>query len=133
MRDPYPAFARMRAEGRPVFDEQLGMWLAFRYDDANAVLRDRGLGRIFSAREPLDVWETFNWLHEDALLENEPPKHTRLKQLVAKAFARGNIESRRDRIRELCVGLLDAAEETAARHRRRSTSSRTTRSRCPCW
>jgi len=89
------------------------MWLAFRYDDANAVLRTRQLGRIFRAREPEGIWETFNWLHEDALLENEPPKHTRLKSLVAKAFARGHIESRRPRIQQLCTGLLDAAEAKA--------------------
>ena len=111
VRDPYPAFARMRTVGAPVWDERLGMWLAFRYDDANAVLRNRRLGRIFSPREPEDVWETFNWLHEDALLENEPPKHTRLRRLVAAAFARGRIEERRDRIQELCRGLLDAADE----------------------
>ena len=111
VRDPYPAFARMRTVGAPVWDERLGMWLAFRYDDANAVLRNRRLGRIFSPREPEGVWETFNWLHEDALLENEPPKHPRLRRLVAAAFARGRIEERRDRIQELCRGLLDAADE----------------------
>ncbi len=111
--DPYPAFEQMRAEGHAVWDDALGMWLAFRYDDANAVLRTRQLGRIFKAREPEDVWETFNWLHEDALLENEPPKHTRLKSLVAKAFARGHIETRRVRIQELCTELLDAAEAKA--------------------
>ncbi|MFN8156769.1 MAG: cytochrome P450 [Candidatus Nanopelagicales bacterium] len=111
VRDPYPAFTRMRAVGAPVWDDDLGMWLAFRYDDANAVLRNRKLGRIFSPREPQDVWETFNWLHEDALLENEPPKHTRLRRLVAAAFARGHIEQRRDRIQELCRGLLDHADE----------------------
>jgi len=113
VRDPYPAFTRMRALGRPIWDERLGMWLACRYDDANAVLRDRRLGRIFTPREPGDVWETFNWLHEDALLENEPPKHTRLKQLVAKAFARGHIETRRPRIQELCAQLLDDCETKA--------------------
>jgi cytochrome P450 len=113
VRDPYPSFAQMRAEGRAVWDDALGMWLAFRYDDANAVLRTRQLGRIFTARKPEDVWETFNWLHEDALLENEPPKHTRLKSLVAKAFARGHIETRRARIQELCTELLDAAEAKA--------------------
>lgn len=116
--DPYPAFTEMRAEGRAVWDPSLGMWLAFRYDDANAVLRDRRLGRIFRPREPETVWDTFNWLHEDALLENEPPKHTRLKSLVAKAFARGNIESRRGRIQELCAELLDGCarklEETGS-------------------
>jgi cytochrome P450 len=111
LRDPYPEFARMREVGAPVWDEQLGMWLAFRYDDANAVLRNRRLGRIFAPREPEDVWETFNWLHEDALLENEPPKHTRLRRLVAAAFARGQIDRRRDRIQELCRALLDDAEE----------------------
>jgi hypothetical protein len=109
--DPYPEFARMREVGTPVWDDGLGMWLAFRYDDANAVLRNRQLGRIFSAREPQDVWETFNWLHEDALLENEPPKHTRLRRLVAAAFARGRIEERRDRIQALCRTLLDEADE----------------------
>jgi cytochrome P450 len=108
--DPYPAFAAMRAEGRAVWDDGLGMWLAFRYDDANAVLRERRLGRIYRPREPETVWETFNWLHEDALLENEPPKHTRLKALVAKAFSRGMIESRRGRIQELCRELLDDCE-----------------------
>ncbi len=113
VRDPYAAFARLRAEGRPVWDEALGMWLAFRYDDANAVLRTRQLGRVYTPREPLDIWETFNWLHEDALLENEPPKHTRLKSLVAKAFARGHIESRRPRVQALCNQLLDAAETKA--------------------
>ena len=113
VRDPYPAFALMRAEGKPVWDDVLGMWLAFRYDDANAVLRTRQLGRIYRPREPEDVWETFNWLHEDALLENEPPKHTRLKSLVAKAFARGHIERRRPRIQELCGQLLDVAIEKA--------------------
>ena len=113
VRDPYPAFDRMRRVGRPVWDDSLGMWLAFRYDDANAVLRDRGLGRVFTPRLPEDVWETFNWLHQDALLENEPPKHTRLRQLVAKAFARGHIETRRPRIQQLCAELLDAAEAKA--------------------
>lgn len=105
--DPYPAFAQMRAAGRPVWNDGLGMWLAFRHADANAVLRDRSLGRVWRARVPEDAWETFNWLHADALLENEPPKHTRLRRLVAAAFARGNIDARRPRIQELCADLLD--------------------------
>jgi cytochrome P450 len=112
--DPYPAFTAMRAAGRPVWNDDLGMWLAFRHADANAVLRDRSLGRVWKARVPEDAWETFNWLHADALLENEPPKHTRLRRLVAAAFARGNIDARRPRIQELCAELLDGCAAKVA-------------------
>lgn len=114
VRDPYPYLAHLRAEGRPVWHEGLGLWLAPRYEDANTVLRTRALGRIFRPREPEDVWETFNWLHADSILDSEPPKHTRLRALVAKAFARGHIERLRPRVRELCDGLLTAAAERAA-------------------
>ena len=86
------------------------MWLASATTTRTPCCAPRRLGRIFTAREPEDVWETFNWLHEDALLENEPPKHTRLRRLVAAAFARGHIETRRPRIQELCAGLLDDCE-----------------------
>ena len=129
--DPYPAFARMREQGRAVWDDGLGMWLAFRYDDANAVLRDRRLGRICRPREPETVWETFNWLHEDALLENEPPKHTRLQGAGGQGvLARHDREPPRPH-----PGAVPRAARRlrgqARRDRHASTSSRTTPSRCP--
>ena len=109
--DPYPVFDRLRAAGRAVRHDGLGLWLAFRYADADAVLRERRLGRLFSDRRPDDLWATFNWLHADSILDSEPPKHTRLRSLVAKAFARGHIERLRPRVRELAGGLLDAAQQ----------------------
>ncbi len=110
VRDPYPVFAALRGRGRAVWHADLGLWLAVRHADADAVLRHRQLGRIFRPREPQDLWETFNWLHADSILDSEPPKHTRLRALVAKAFARGHIERLRPRVRALASGLLDAAE-----------------------
>ncbi len=110
VRDPYPLLAGLRAAGKPVHHEGLGLWLAARHRDADAVLRNRRLGRIFTAREPADVWDTFNWLHADSILDSEPPKHTRLKSLVAKAFARGHVERLRPRVQELAAGLLDAVD-----------------------
>ncbi|MFI5099571.1 MAG: cytochrome P450 [Actinomycetes bacterium] len=107
--DPYPAFDRLRAAGGAVRHEGLGLYLAARHADADAVLRARRLGRIFTEREPVDAWETFNWLHADSILDSEPPKHTRLRSLVAKAFARGHVERLRPRVRELAGGLLDDA------------------------
>jgi cytochrome P450 len=108
--DPYPVFDRYRRTGRAVRHADTGMWLAFRHSDADAVLRSRSLGRIFTAREPDDVWDTFNWLHADSILDSEPPKHTRLRRLVAKAFARGHVERLRPRVTDLASALLDDVE-----------------------
>ena len=112
--DPYPVMARLRAAGRPLWHQGMGLWLAFGHADASAVLRDRRLGRVFVPRAPEDLWDTFNWLHADSILDSEPPKHTRLRSLVAKAFARGHIERLRPRVRALAGGLLDDAAARAA-------------------
>ncbi len=107
--DPYPSFARLRSAGHAVRDERLGIWLAARHADVEAVLKSRKLGRIFHEREPLDVWETFNWLHAESILDSEPPKHTRLRRLVSAVFTRPYVESLRPRITQLTQELLDAA------------------------
>lgn len=108
--DPYPALKKLREAGEPVWHEGLGVFLAATYKDANAVLRNRSLGRIFKPKEPEDQWETFNWLHADSILDSEPPKHTRLRSLVMKAFNPKKIESLRPDVERLTESLLDAAE-----------------------
>ena len=109
VRDPYPYFDEWRHAGKALYHEGLGMHLAFRYDDANAVLRSKALGRIWQDKQPDDLWHTFNWLHSDSILESEPPKHTRLRALVAKAFVRGQIERLRPAVQRIADELLDAA------------------------
>src|SRR3712207_2025072 len=86
--DPYPAFARARAEAPVQWHEGLQLWLAFTHAESNAVLRDRRLGRIWRDREPGERFERFNLIHRNAILEMEPPEHTRLRRLVSAAFAR---------------------------------------------
>jgi cytochrome P450 len=108
--DPYPQLAELRKVGEPVWHEGLQVFLAATHSDANAVLRNRALGRIFKPKEPLDQWETFNWLHADSILDSEPPKHTRLRSLVMKAFNPKKIESLRPEVERLTAILLDQAE-----------------------
>lgn len=108
--NPYPALKELRAFGQPVWDEQLGMFLAATHKDANLVLRNRALGRIFKPKEPQSTWNTFNWLHADSILDSEPPKHTRLRSLVMKAFNPKKIESLRPDVERLTNQLLDAIE-----------------------
>ncbi|MFM1789672.1 MAG: hypothetical protein RLZZ12_1021 [Actinomycetota bacterium] len=109
--NPYPALAELRAEGRPVWHPELGMYLAATHQDASEVLRSKSLGRIYIARSPETDWQTFNWLHSESILESEPPKHTRLRSLISKAFNRNRIESLSPKIQEIVEELLNEIAE----------------------
>ena len=110
--DPYPFFADARREGAVQWHEGLSMWLTFTHSAANTVLRTRTLGRIWTPRVfadagPDEALAAFELIHVNSLLENEPPVHTRLRRLVAGAFARGHVERLRGRIAELAQRLAD--------------------------
>lgn len=109
--DPYPALAATRQEGPIVWHDGLGGWVTTTHGAANDVLRDRRLGRIFRERAAGadDPWSVFDWLHADSILDSEPPKHTRLRRLVAKAFARGHVERLRPRVGEIAADLVAGA------------------------
>lgn len=114
--DPYPALAEARRHGPVLRHEGLGLWVTTTHAAANDVLRDRRLGRILRPRSPGDdAWTTFDWLHADSILDSEPPKHTRLRRLVAGAFARGHVTRLRPRVEEIAAGLLDDVERVLAR------------------
>ena len=113
--DPYPGLATLRAEGRPVWSEELGMFLAATHRDANEVLRTRSLGRIFQPKTPADEWDTFNYLHADSILDSEPPKHTRLRSLITKGFNPRRIEQLRPTVASIVTRLLDQMEERGHR------------------
>lgn len=112
--DPYPAFAAARAAAPVSWDEGLGMWLAFSHGACNGLLRDRRLGRIWRDREPVDTFGAFNLIHRNALLEMEPPDHTRLRRLVAAAFARGHVERLRSWVAEVAAGLADQVADAGS-------------------
>lgn len=105
--DPYPSFARARAEAPVQWHEGMGLWLAFSHAESNAVLRDRRLGRIWSDKEPAERFGSFNLIHRNAILEMEPPAHTRLRRLISSAFARGHVERLRPWVEDLARQLVD--------------------------
>ena len=111
IRNPYPVLAELRAMGKPVWHESMQLWLAATHADASAVLRSKTLGRIFTPHEPDDLWETFNWLHADSIMENEGSKHTRLRTLVSKAFNRSQIERLAPHIDSIITELLDVCHD----------------------
>jgi cytochrome P450 len=109
--DPYPAFAAARAQAPVQWHEGMQLWLAFTHAESNAVLRDRRLGRIWSDKVPAERFESFNLIHRNAILEMEPPDHTRLRRLISTAFARGHVERLRPWVQELAEELVDELVE----------------------
>ncbi|WP_072475213.1 cytochrome P450 [Amycolatopsis australiensis] len=107
LEDPYPAFAALRAEGDVHFHEGLGLAVAVSHAASSAVLRHRGLGRIWQDAQPLERFASFNLLHRNSLLENEPPAHTRLRRLIAGAFGRGHVQRLRPMVATLADGMVD--------------------------
>ena len=112
--DPYPSFARARATAPVQWHDGLGLWLAFTHAEANAVLRDRRLGRIWADKEPAERFGSFNLIHRNAILEMEPPEHTRLRRLISSAFARGHVERLRPWVEQLARDLVDGLVERSA-------------------
>jgi cytochrome P450 len=108
--NPYDIYRQLRASRDLVWSDRLGLWLAPTHETANATLRSKSLGRLYQAQEPFDEWEIFNWLHSDSILDSEPPKHTRLRSLVQKAFTPGRIAALEPNIKEICGQLLDEAQ-----------------------
>ncbi|WP_216212692.1 cytochrome P450 [Amycolatopsis aidingensis] len=105
--DPYPSFAALRREGEVHWHPGLGLAVAVSHAAASAVLRHRGLGRIWTDAQPAERFASFNLLHRNSLLESEPPAHTRLRRLVSGAFQRGHVERLRPRVEELAAGMVD--------------------------
>ncbi|WP_372667682.1 cytochrome P450 [Amycolatopsis kentuckyensis] len=107
LEDPYPAFAALREQGDVHFHDELGLAVAVSHASASAVLRHRGLGRIWQDAQPLERFASFNLLHRNSLLENEPPAHTRLRRLIAGAFGRGHVQRLRPMVASLAAGMVD--------------------------
>jgi cytochrome P450 len=113
--DPYPQFAALR-EHDPVHETLMGFWGLFQYDDVQRFLRDPAVSVDADNATP-SVFDTMQRdLRGDradqgshAMLNLDPPDHTRLRRLVSKAFTPRMIENLRPRVQQLVDQALDAA------------------------
>ena len=109
--DPYPSYAAIREAAPAFFWEDYGFWCFARFADVSALLRDRRFGRTTgepNPREPEPHLEPFDALERHSLLELEPPKHTRLRNLVNRAFVSRRIEKLGPEIERLAHERIDA-------------------------
>lgn len=117
LQDPYPAYARLRAEAPIAWYPGWAKWIVTRHRDVDALLRDRRLGRVIhhltpvSERPPANpAHAAFDAIQAGSLLEIEPPDHTRVKQVVHDVFTPRHVRALRSRIEALVAGLLDGLE-----------------------
>jgi unspecific monooxygenase len=107
--DPYPAYAEIRKASSAFFWEDYGFWCFARFADVSALLRDRRFGRtIAGARESKPHLKPFDALERYSMLELEPPEHTRLRNLVNRAFVSRRIEKLGPQIERLAHERIDA-------------------------
>ncbi|MGV9674318.1 cytochrome P450 [Nocardia sp. NPDC003482] len=89
-------------------------WLVTRYDDVKQVLADPRFSRAKTVgREDIPRMSPAP-SRPDSLLSMDPPQHTRLRKLVAKAFTGRRVAALRPHVREIVDGLLDAMERDGA-------------------
>ena len=117
--DPYPLFARVRADG-PVHEVTLAdghrAWLIVRHEEAKAALSHAGLSKDMHAALARDGAVVAEGLPGPAfarhMLSVDPPDHTRLRPLASAAFSRPRIAALRPRVQAIVDGLLDDLERS---------------------
>lgn len=97
-RNPYPAYDQLRRQAPVVHDPGTGLWMAFSYEAVKRVLQDHD---AFSSRHGPAEWMIFL----------DPPRHSKLRALVAQAFTSRSVAELEPRIRELSRELLDRTIE----------------------
>ena len=108
--DPYPIYRRLREE-HPVSLTPDGVWRVTRYEDCLRMLRLTGAGmRRTDGRMPGQSAEEAAEERGQFMLLTDPPKHTRLRKLVSKAFTPRAIAAWRPRIEAVTDELLDRVE-----------------------
>lgn len=106
--DPYPFYRRLRSE-HPVSLTPDGVWRLTRYDDCTRLLRGTTAGmRRLDGTLPGQTPEDVAAQPATFMLLADPPVHTRLRKLVAKAFTPRATQALRPRIEAVTDELLDA-------------------------
>jgi cytochrome P450 len=102
-RDPYPFYTKLRAHGPVCRDPRSGLWLILGHDDVKRALGDH---EAFSSVVSPPGTLTAAWL-----IFADPPRHSRLRALIARAFTSRTVAALEARIGELGRLLLDRATD----------------------
>jgi cytochrome P450 len=114
--NPYAVYANLRQDDPVHWNEMMQAWLLSRYDDVFTVLRDHV--RFSSERtratniyvQQLEAYRQASGPigRTPTMLSLDPPAHTRMRNLVNKAFTPRVVERVRPHIQDIADALIDA-------------------------
>ena len=111
VQNPLPFYRAARATGPLHFWAEYDMVCAFSFEAVHGLLRDRRFGREIPAElahpGPARL-APFLALEAHSLLDAEPPRHTRLRKLILRAFTSRQIGALAPQITALTHELIDA-------------------------
>ena len=117
LQHPYPALARLRAEEPVHRSKQLDAWVLTRYEDCLAVLRDHerfssewrhATGRLGAQVARQEGEALLGGARR--MVSSDPPEHSRLRNIVNRAFTPRHIDGMRATVEEEVAGFVDSAK-----------------------
>ena len=123
MKDPFPAYAELRAEEPVMFDERTNLWVVTRYDDVKAVFEDWETFSSENAQKPVRergpeakrIMDEGGFTAYSGLSARTPPEHTRIRKVVQRAFTPRRYKAMEPNIRENVAALIAAMVARPAR------------------
>ncbi|MDE0969270.1 MAG: cytochrome P450 [Octadecabacter sp.] len=115
VQNPYPFYERARATGDFFYWSDYGSICAVSHAAVSACLKNKRMGREipveFAPNIPVHV-APFYAVEAHSMLELNPPRHTRLRGLVLRAFTSRRIAELEPEITALCHQLIDQFPST---------------------
>ena len=111
--DPYPLYAKSRAQGPVAQVDPIGAWLVTGYDEVVDVLKSPGVyssAAMQGALAQVEIEDSEDDGPPPMVITTDPPKHDRLRTLVNRGFTPGRIGGVESRIREIAAELFAAMD-----------------------
>ena len=107
LQDPFPTYHKLR-ETDPVHRNKDGTYFITRYEDVARVYRTKSMlsDKTEMYRRKFGEGPLFEQ-HTNSMLFSDPPRHTRIRKLIAQAFTPRALLALEQRVVELVDGLLD--------------------------
>lgn len=106
--DPYATYAELREHDPVSHQEAFNAWTISRYDDVSYVLKNP---QLFSS-SALGMGMGVSASQSRSIIGTDPPEHTKMRNLVNRAFTPRMVADMEPRIREIARELLDRVIET---------------------